>query len=267
MDPDFIIVGEMKSGTTSLFSYLCEHPLVIEPFKKEPFFFDRRFHHGWNWYGSMFPSRLRAAVVARRSGRRPITGEATAYYFFHPLARHRIRAAFPDVKLIVLLRDPVERALSHYHHSRSKGREPLSFDEALDAEQGRVAGEMKRIVTEAPFYESFAHIHFTYAGRGHYAEQLEAWYEVFPREQILVLNAEDLFRDPDGIVTAAQEFLGLPVRHGGDYQAMNTRDYEGIAPETRRRLEELFDEPNRRLYDLIGRDLGWSRPRVADRGP
>lgn len=244
--PGFFVLGEMKCGTTSLFAYLGRHPKVLEPYRKEPFFFDRRYDRGWRWYRSNFP--------ITRPG--TLTGDASAYYFIHPLARHRIRAYDPGTRLIVLLRDPVERTLSHYHHSRSKGREPLSFEAALDAEDERLAGEVERIVAD-PSYESFAHINHSYAARSRYADQLEAWLKVFPREQLLVLSADDLFVDAGPLVSEALRFLGLPGADLSPYPPLNTREYEPMAPATRERLEAHFAEPNRRLYELLGRDLGW----------
>jgi hypothetical protein len=256
LSPRFLIIGEMKCGTTSLFSHLCGHPAVLRPFKKETFFFDVHYERGVGWYRSHFP-------LARHARDGQITGEATAYYLFHPLARHRIHAFDPEIRLIAVLRDPVERALSHYHHARSKGREPLSFEDALDAEDERLRGESERIAVEAG-YRSFSHINHSYVARGRYAEQLEEWLEVFPREQLLVLRSEDLFERPREIVNDALTFLGLPETDLTSYPALNTREYGSMSAETRARLTAYFDEPNRRLVELVGRDFNWSRPAAAD---
>lgn len=249
LKPAFLMIGEMKCGTTSLFTYLLRHPQIREPFMKEPFFFDLNYDRGLNYYRSLFPP-------ARGGG---VTFEATTYYMAHPLARERIKAFVPDAKLIVLLRDPVERTQSHYHHSRSKGREPLDFEAALDAEPQRLAGEIERIVRE-PGYRSFAHLHLSYATRSRYAVALRPWLEDYPAEQLLVLAAEELFERPAETVERVLRFLELPVLDLAPYPVMNAREYDRMAPATRERLTAQFAEPNERLYELLGRDLGWARP-------
>lgn len=267
MAPSFLVIGEMKCGTTSFFSYLTRHPGVLAPWKKELWYFDAHYERGESWYRSNFPLERAGEPFRRSTGIPAITGEATAYYMFHPLARHRVHEFDPDMRLIALLRDPVERASSHYHHSHSKGRDPLTFEQALDAEEDRLRGETERILLEPSYsrfgetpYRSFAHINYSYLARGRYAEQLEAWLELFPREQLLVLRAEDLFERPGDAVEEAIAFLGLPHADLGEYPVLNTRTYEAMPPETRSRLAAYFEEPNRRLYELLGRDLDWTRP-------
>jgi len=151
-----------------------------------------------------------------------------------------VRETVPDARLIVLLRDPVDRALSHYHHEVALGREPLSF-------------------VREPGYFSHAWWDYTYAARGRYAEQLERWLDVFPREQLLVLASEDLAGDTSGAYARVLEFLGAPPHDLDEYPRVYRQQYGELRPETRRRLEEAFAEPNRRLYELLGRDLGWAQ--------
>jgi hypothetical protein len=161
--------------------------------------------------------------------------------------------------MIVLLRDPVDRALSHYHHEVALGREPLSFEQALDAEAERTRGEEERMARD-PRYFSHAWWDHTYAARGRYAEQLERWLAVFPREQMLVLASEELAADTAGTYKRVLEFVGAPTRDLDDYPRVYKQEYAAMTPETRQRLAREFAEPNRRLYQLLGRDLGWTRP-------
>ena len=247
MRPVFLVIGEMKCGTTSLFRYLQRHPDIREPFMKEPYFFATGYERGMGFYRSLFP-------LAGHG----VTYEASAYYLAHPHARERIRTHLPEAKLIVLLRDPVARTYSHWNHSRSKGREPLDFEAALEAEPERLAGEVDRMVRD-PGYRSFAHVHFAYASRSRYAESLRPWLEDVPAEQLLVLRAEDLFERPRETMEEIQRFVGLDVADLGPYTAFNAREYEGMAPETAARLAEQFAEPNRELAELLGRDFGWAR--------
>lgn len=245
--PDFLIIGAQKGGTTSLHAYLCEHSCVPAPATKEVHFFDLEFHRGADWYRAHFQ---------RHKGVGALSGESTPYYLFHPLAPVRAAELLPDCKLIVVLRDPVDRAFSHHNHECALGYEDLDFEAAIAAEPGRLAGEEERLVSE-PRYRSFSHQHHSYLSRGRYAEQLERWLECFGRERLLVLSAEDLFEEPGRIVGEAQEFLGLPQEIPADLSARNARTYAPIPTETRDGLRAVFEPHNRRLYELFGRDFGW----------
>src|SRR4030095_1235607 len=161
---------------------------------KEVSFFDRHYARGEAWYRGHFPNALRRAAVARRAGVAPLAGEASPSYVFHPFAPARVAKLVPQVRLIVLVRNPVDRALSHYHHEVALGREPLPFEQALDDEETRMAGELERM--RDPRYFSHAWWNFTYQERGRYAEQLERWLELFPHEQLLVIPSDDLLPRP-----------------------------------------------------------------------
>jgi hypothetical protein len=160
----------------------------------------------------------------------------------------------------VLLRDPVERALSHYYHEVALGREPLSFEQAIEAESERTRGEEERLVRE-PGYFSHAWWDYTYLARGRYAEQLERWFGVFPREQLLVVASNELAAEPGQTYARVLEFLGASPHQLGSYPRLYEQRYEQMQPDTRQRLAAEFEEPNRRLYELLGRDLGWQAPR------
>jgi len=243
--PDFLILGAQKAGTTALYAYLRWHPQVTGPSFKEVSFFDRHYARGERWYRAHLPVRRRAVV-----------GEASPSYLFHPLAPERVARMLPEARLIALLRNPVDRAFSHYQHEVALGREQLSFEDALARERERMDGELEHMVRD-PAYFSHAWWNFTYAARGRYAEQLERWFEAFPREQLLVLLSEDLATDTAGTYRRVLEFLGVEARGLGSYPRIFEREYEGMSPETRRSLEGEFAEPNRRLAKLLGRDLIW----------
>ena len=130
--PDFLILGAQKAGTTALYSYLRKHPSIIGPSWKEVSYFDRHYARGPAWYRGNFPNKLRT--------RGALVGEASPSYLFHPLGPRRVRELVPEARLVALLRDPVDRALSHYNHERALGREPLSFEDALAAEDDRLRG-------------------------------------------------------------------------------------------------------------------------------
>ncbi|TML44735.1 MAG: sulfotransferase domain-containing protein [Actinobacteria bacterium] len=247
--PDFLILGAQKAGTTALYAYLLWHPGITGPAWKEVSYFDRHYRRGVRWYRGHFPLRPGDRLV----------GEASPGYLFHPLAPKRVWATVPGAKLIALLRDPVDRAFSHYHHEVALGREPLTFEEAIEAEPERTRGEEERLAQE-PGYFSHAWWDYTYLARGRYAEQLERWLAVFPREQLLVVGSDELAADPRQTYAGALEFLGAPAHELGSYPRVYEQSYAAMRPDTRRRLAERFAEPNRRLYELLGRDLGWQVP-------
>src|SRR5947207_13676717 len=193
--PDFLILGAQKAGTTALYAYLRWHPQITGPSFKEVSFFDRHYARGERWY--------RAHMPVRRSG---IVGEASPSYLFHPSAPERVARMLPGARLIALLRNPVDRAFSHYQHEVALGREELSFEDALACEDERMVGEVERMPRD-PAYFSHAWWNYTYAARGRYAEQLERWFAAFPPEQLLVLLTDDLAADTPGTYRRVLRFL------------------------------------------------------------
>jgi Sulfotransferase domain len=246
--PDFLIIGAQKAGTTALYAYLRRHPAITGPSWKEVSYFDRHYGRGEAWYRGNFPNRVRA--------RGKLVGEASPSYIFHPLGPERVKALVPEARLVALVRNPVDRALSHYHHEVALGREPLPFEDALDAEEKRLRGEEERLAAD-PSYFSRAWWSHAYKSRGRYAEQLERWLVLFPREQLLILPSEDLGGEPERTHARVLDFLGAAPHRLDAYPRVYERQYEAMTPETRERLAAEFEAPNRRLYELLGRDLGW----------
>ena len=243
--PNFLILGAQKAGTTALYAYLRWHPHITGPAFKEVSFFDRHYGRGERWYRAHFPAR-----------RRPLVGEASPSYLFHPLAPERVRALVPEARLIALLRNPVDRAFSHYHHEVALGREQLSFEDAIDREEDRMRGELERMIRE-PDYFSHAWWNYTYLARGRYAEQIERWLGVFPRDQLLVLFTEELSARPAETYRTVLGFLRADRHELGSYPRIFEQSYGAMSSATRGRLESSFAEPNRRLSALLGRDLPW----------
>ena len=254
LEPTYLIVGTQKGGTSSLQEYLCEHPLVLGPRLKELDYFNRGYHHSYSWYRAQFPRR----PAKPPDGGEPITGEATPEYLFDSRVPARVAKHLPHARLIILLRDPISRALSHYNHERARGDEPLSFREAIEAEESRTAADAERALSD-PSFTSYALRHYTYVARGMYTEQLERWFAHFDRDQILVLQSEKLFEDPDVTYQRALALLGLPEHHPAEFPVYNSRKYSGLEPDDRRFLEEKFAEPNERLFELLGERFDWGR--------
>ena len=258
MLPDYLIIGAQKCGTSSLYRYLNEHPAVAPAAGKEVHFFDWHFRRGTGWYRAHFPTTAYREMFRARTGQRLVTGEASPYYLFHPHAPKRVRALLPDVRLIALLRDPVERTISAYYHQVRSGTETLALEEALDREPTRLTHEIERLQRDES-YKSFAHRQFSYMARGHYADQLLEWYRHFPRERLLVLRSEDFFEDPGQVMAQVFDFLSLPRSASSAFPQFNAGDYPEVDPAVRTRLTAHFASHNDRLYALLGRDLGWAR--------
>lgn len=257
--PDFLIIGAQRAGTTSLYRYLAQHPAVGPVvLTKGAHYFDTNYDKGLDWYRAHFPMTCRKALVRRRLGVDMQTGEGSPYYVFHPLVPDRVAETLPDVKLILLLRDPVERAYSHHQHEVARGFEHLPFEEAIDREPERLAGERERMIAD-PTYRSFEHQHHSYLARGHYLEQILVWHERFPRERLLILLMEEFFSRPAEGFTRVLDFLGLPAWQPATFARYNARRYDQMDPSTRRRLAEHFAEPNRELERYLGIKLPWSR--------
>jgi Sulfotransferase domain len=256
--PDYLIIGAQRAGTTSLHRYLVQHPGVGTMLRtKGVHFFDTAYGRGMSWYAARFPTRLAAWYVARRHGLALRTGEASPYYLFHPHVPGRVAEHLPRVKLIALLRDPVQRAYSHHQHEVARGFETLPFEAAIEAEPARLAGETERLLAE-PLYNSFAHQHHSYLARGCYAEQLDRWRPLFGDGQLLVLSSERFFAEPARTFRRVLDFLELPAFTPDGWARHNAHDYRQMGGPVRARLVEQFREPNRRLYRSLGEDLGWA---------
>ena len=256
--PDFLVIGTQRGGTTSLYHYLEELPCIAPATTKEIHFFDRRFNKGLAWYRGHFPTRLERQYEQRFHKRAFVTGEASPSYLFHPHVPRRIARALPHVKLIVLLRNPVDRAYSQYYHAVELGLETLSFEAAIKDEEERTARERAKIMQDE-HYESYAFKHLSYLSRGIYVDQLQTWMSLFPREQFLILKSEDFYADPASSVKQVLSFLDIPESEMKEqsYKQYNNTTYSSMDSVLRKRLVEYFEPHNARLYDFLGVDFGW----------
>jgi hypothetical protein len=254
--PQLVIAGAQKAGTTSLFDYLSGHPQCAPSLTKEVHFFDEHFSRGQRWYRTHFPvgGPAKGSAGPRHD---TLCFESSPYYMFDPRVPARMRQMLPEVRVIFLLRNPASRAYSHYQHSVRRGREPLSFEEALDAEGARLAGEHERLLADE-HYQSAAHRHYSYVARGIYVDQLRAWHAHFPARQLLAIQAERMFERPREVFAEVLEFLGIEAWMPPDFAASNTGRYKcGMALETRQRLARHFLPHNERLFELIGTRYDW----------
>jgi hypothetical protein len=255
MRPGYLVVGTKRGGSTSLAEWIEQHPEVgVCRSRKGTHYFDVNFGRGWRWYLSQFP---------RTSEGYRITGESSPYYMFHPLAAPRIAAALPDVKIVMCLRDPVARAWSHHTYEYARGNETVPFEQALGLEPSRLNGERERLASD-PAYRSDEWRYHAYLQRGHYADQLQTFYERFPPEQVLVVQSEALFADPIGQLGRVFAFLGLSPFVPTGLEARNAnRPYGEMAPETVERLQNYYAPLNEKLYAMPGIDFQWDYSSVT----
>lgn len=261
VDPDYLIIGAKRGGTTSLARYLLLHPDVRPLFparetRKGTYFFDVNYDRGQAWYRSHFPTRMAHERRQRRSSHPLAIGEATPYYLHHPHAPVRARGLVPDAKIIVLLRDPVERAHSHWVERTRNGVEDLSFAEAIAIETERLNGEESRMLAE-PGYQSFAHQHYSYIDQGRYARGLRRWMDLYPSNQILVLRSEDFYADPGTIYAETLSFLGLRSHELDEFRAWNRKPKDAIDPDITAQLQSLLAADVAELETLLGRPMNW----------
>lgn len=247
--PDFLCIGAQKAGTTTLHELLREHPGVHLSPEKEVQYFSLNFDRPLGWYRSRFAD-------ARRRQR---VGETSPYYLFHPEAPARIAATLPDVRLIVLVRDPVERALSGYFHSLRAGQETLPVEAAFEAEERRLAGSAAALAAPGGRHES--HRWHGYLGRSRYEEQLARYRSLFPASRLLVIRSEDLFADPRPVLHRVHEFLGLDPRPPGDTAGPRNAG-KGEAGSVAASFRAALRKRLQPTYDAMRRDDGieWPAP-------
>jgi len=243
--PDFLIIGAQKGGTTSLYDYLIQHPDISSAFRKEVHFFDKNYDKGISWYTSFFPFREKAGI----------TGEASPFYLYHPLVPKRVKEDLGNIKLIVLLRDPVQRAFSHYKMEKRRGIEKLSFQEALEKEEERLIDGQEKLLSGR-----FSHNHqfHSYLDRGKYAEQLKRWFEIFPKENFYIAKSEAFFSDPKSTYKEVLNFLGLEPKGDIELTPLNTdKSRTKIPIENKQYLDQYFQKENEKLMKLIGDKFSW----------
>lgn len=251
MRPAFLIAGAQRCATTSLFRMLAKHPQVVPPaITKGVHYFDTasRYARGKRFYRAHFP------LASINEGK--ISGEASPYYIFHPLAADRIARDLPGVRVIVLVRDPVERAFSAHKQETWRGFENLSFEEALAAEDERLAGEEERIIADET-YQSFHHQHHAYVGRGLYAAQLRRMADAIGPSNLLVLDSDRFFAAPHDHWPKVLRHLNIEATPLDEVVKANSRPSSPLPSSVRARLEEKFLESDEQLSDFLGHRPSW----------
>ena len=263
MTPSFLICGGQRCGTTSLYRALAAHPVVLKAvLHKGVHYFDTSYRRGMAWYRGHFPLQRHADKLSDRYGVPARTFESSPYYMYHPQAAARIARDLPYAKIVILVRDPVERAYSQHAHEVARGFEPeLDFGNALALEPARLHRQEERL-TQDPEYYSFAHQHHAYRARGQYARYLGVMAQHVGRERIHVVESERFFAEPEQTYDQVLEFLGLPVNLGRPpFERHNARPRAAdMAPAIRADLTEYYGSHDDALANWLGRTPIWRRP-------
>lgn len=256
--PNYLIIGFAKCGTTSLHEYLIQHPSIYPPQGKEIDYFDRLFSRGLSWYKVKFPLNFQKYFVTKFLKQPFITGEATPRYLQHPHSLQRIKQAVPESKFIVLLRNPIERAFSHYNMNLRNDYEYLSFKDAIKNEKMRLKGRYEKMSKNENYY-SWNYDLFGYLEQGLYYQKLKPWFDSFPKEQFLIIQSEKFLENPSKIYHKTLQFLDLPKWEPEKYQLFKKRSYVQSKIDTKLRddLIEYFQPHNEKLYELIGQNFDW----------
>lgn len=246
--PDFFVIGAVRSGTTSMYHYLDQHPSIVKSAYDELGFFDDNFKLGWAWYRSLFPTSMKKKRIKNKTGRF-LTFDDTPFYIYNETVAKRIKQFFPDGKIIVLLRNPIDRAYSNYFLGVQMGDEKRSFDEVVLEEIDHIKQYDEIQIDE--------YLSQSYLGRGLYAAQLEIWFKHFQRENILIIKSEDFSIKTSEIMEQVFEFLNLSKYKIKNVQKSNVAEYPDMKEKTRDVLREFFTPYNEKLYDMLKIDYNW----------
>ncbi len=245
--PTFIIIGAQKSGTGAFYELLRQHPLIVDR-PGEIHFFDLYFDRGVQWYKDQFPKSKHPDAIR---------GDKSPYYLFHPLAPERAYFILPKAKLIVLLRNPVDRAYSQYWMNVRKGREFLSFEQAILAESNRLREEEEKIINTKISSPSSNHRRLSYLSRGLYINQLNNWLKYYPLDQILIISFDDFLKNPEAVLQETLKFLELPPYYNFRFNIGTKHEHPNMAPSFRQELADYFRPYNEQLETLLHRTFNW----------
>ena len=247
--PDFFVVGVVRSGTTSLYHYLDQHPCIMKSAYDELGFFDSNFDLGWNWYKSLFPTIMQKKKIEKSNGKF-LTFDDTPFYVYNSTVVKRIKKNFPDTKIIIIFRNPIDRAYSNYFLGVNGGKEKREFDDLIEEEIRLINSRNKQVFFDETLSE-------TYLGRGLYAEQLKVWFNEFPKDSVKIIKSEEFAEKTQDVMEDIFQFLDLPKHKILNIEKKNVAKYPPMKKETRKKLEDFFHPHNKELYDLVGKNFGW----------
>ena len=256
--PNFLIIGAAKGGTSSLYDYLIQHPNVFSCIIKEPNYFSMYFDRSAEWYRSFFPFSFSKYYFEKIKKKKFVTGEASTEYYWHPHAPKRAQQIVPNAKIIFLLRNPADRAFSHYQMCCRAGIEQLSFEEAIKREEERTSEEYQKMLKDE-YYFSAKFSSYAYIRKSIYIDFIQNWMKYFPKEQFMFIKSESFFENPGKILNDVLKFLELPELKLSQYKITRQGIYEKMDNKIRNKLLTYFKPHNEKLYKFLDSDFGWER--------
>lgn len=256
--PDFIIIGYHKCGTTSLYDYICQHPNIGSASRKEIHYFDLSFWRGIGWYRTHFPTIYEKNNIEKKTNNKFLTGEASPLYVIHPKIPGRIYDILPKVKIIILLRNPIDRAYSHFQNANLANQESINFEKTIEIDDERWDILLQNLQSDLIFDHNMKKFKIPYRSFGKYIEHIKQWYDVFPKEQIQILTLEELENDLPGTLKKVFEFLNVPDFKIKDIEKKNVRKYDKMLPETRKLLIEYYKPYNKKLEEFLNMKFNWN---------
>ena len=253
--PDFIIIGSTKSGTWTLTDFLMQHPNIF--MERNLHFFEYNQSDQISWYRKFFPTESYKSKIEKKTKQKFIVGENTSTYLFHPLVPKRIKELLPNAKLIINLRNPVNRAFSNYNHQVKQKFEIRTFDDAINSEFLRMELLEKNpdLKINNPDFDNA--VIFNYIRHGIYVDKIRTWFELFPREQIQILPTNLLTNEPRKFLKITFDFLGISDYPIENLKKTNVGNYNKMNETTKKRLSDFYEPHNEGLFELIGKKLEW----------
>ena len=255
--PDFLVIGAKRCGTTSLYQHLSEHPCISRSPRDNIGFFNENYHLGINWYKSLFPTVFYKKKMESKN-KHCLFFDVTSTYMEEELTAKNVYEVNPNQKIIVILRNPVDRAYSHYHVNVKEKSEKRSFEDAIFEEMNRIKSE-RIIQNKNKNLRVFTPNNIHYLKKGFYALQLKSWFKIFPREQILVLSTEEFQEDQNLIYKKIFDFLNIPNMKIKSTEKMEKGNYIPMKHDTRNLLLDYFRQCNHELFELINSEFDWKK--------
>ena len=252
--PDFFVIGVGRSGTTSLYYYLDQHPSIVKSSYDEIGFFDDNFHLGLSWYRSMFTTIFTKFLIKLKT-KYFMTYEVTPWYVRRPWTARRIKKIFPNIKLIIVLRNPIDRTYSHYHLS-TQNDEKRDFKVVIKEDMKNIS---QWNITEKNDSYFSNQVQNSKLARGFYYEQIIPWFELFSKEQIMIISSEDLASKTQSTLREIFSFLELPIYDIKNTEKVNVSKYSKMDQETRNLLIDFFRPYNEKLFEYLNREFDWNK--------
>ena len=250
--PDFFVIGAGRTGTTSLYHYLSQHPSLSKSAYDELGYFNDNYHLGEYWYRSLFPSIFTKYMIKLKTNHF-MTYDVTPSYVRGPWNAKRIKKLFPNTKLIIVLRNPVDRTYSHYHLAEQFG-ETRSFEEIIKEDMNNILNWNIDSKDDRYFATK---VEKSFLARGFYAEQLSVWFKLFSKNQIMIVSSEKLSSDTKNTMNNIFQFLNLPKFEIPNTKKVNVSQYSKMNSDTRKLLINFFKPYNKLLYNFLGVNFDW----------